>query len=337
MNKLVIIDFMYLMHKHLYYVKQEEEKLLARNGVYTPLMSNPNTGEETARLYFALKDLEKIVMQYDNDEDTHIVVCADRKSSRKTDDENNETAYKANRPSTRFNELDIAAIHDTERAIRQLGIPVLGYEGYEADDIIQSIVHQYKQSLAEIVIYTPDADLAVLVDDNVQLRRYKGEYSKMSRITELPDVQLIDSHAVITKNNLARYFTYEYSKHKATVIIDYNVIAFYKATVGDPADNIKGITRFGNSAYMKLRQQLIAGGHWQRLCDIRTADEMYKFFDEVLLHYIPETQLQEVRASYELVRPRELTIDMLELRSTERLSRESRKNVYMSGWGINKI
>lgn len=337
MKKLVIIDFMYLMHKHLYYVKQEEEKLFAKNGKYTSLMSNPATGEETARLYFALKDLEKIVMRYDNDEDTHIVVCTDRKSSRKTDNENNETAYKANRPSARFNELDIAAIHDAERAIRQLGIPVLGYEGYEADDIIQSIVHQYKQCLTEIVIYTPDADLAVLVDDKVQLRRYKGEYSKMSRIVDLSDVQLIDSHAVITKDNLARYFTYEYSRNKAAVTIDYNVIAFYKATVGDPADNIKGINRFGNSAYMKLRQRLIADGHWQRLCDIRKAEDMYKFFDEVLLNYIPETQLQEVKASYELVKPRELTIDMLELRSIERLNRESRKNVYMTGWGISKI
>lgn len=337
MDRLVIVDFMYLMHKHLYYVKQEEEKLFAKNGVYTPLMSNPNTGEETARLYFALKDLEKIIKQYDEKPNTHIIVCTDRKSSRKTDEQNNDTAYKANRAPSRFNDYDIAAINSTEKAIEQLGIPVLGYEGYEADDIIQSIVHQHKQSLAEIIIYTPDADLAVLIDNNVQLRRYKGEYSRMSFIPELPDVNLVDSHAVLTKANMSKYFSYDYSRHKANVTIDYNTIAFYKATVGDPADNIKGITRFGNSAYMKLRAALITAGHWATVCNIKTEAEMLNFFDTVLCNYITEQQLNEVKASYNLIKPRELSIDMTDIKSMEHLGRESRKNIYLTSWGISKI
>lgn len=336
MQSLIIIDFMYLMHKHMYYVKQQEKMLAMGNkGVYKPMMSNPNTGEETARLFFALRDLEKIVQKYDNMPETHIVVCTDRSSSRKEDSEDN--SYKGNRSSSRFDEHDVAAIHQTEHAIEQLGIPVLGHDGYEADDIIQSIVHQYYTHFRDITIYTPDADLAVLIDDKVKLMRYKGEYSKLINPQLLPSVQIIDSHAFVNRQNFEDYFSYEYSKNNPPVTIDYNVIAFYKATVGDRADNIKGITKFGNSAYMKLRSALKANGQWEDLLHATDAGKMFVFFEAILKSYLKDEQYQEMKRAYDLIRPRELEISCNELYGMKRLGRESRKNVYQTGWGINRI
>ena len=343
MKTLVIIDFMYLMHKHLYYVKQAEERLFKMHGVYTPMLSHPTTGEESARLYFVLKDLETILGRYEDDfslnNDVQVVVCTDRKASARKEQEDGTTAYKANRSPNRFTDLDIRAINNTERVIELTGIPVLGVEGYEADDLIQSIVHQHINNFDQFIIFTPDADLAVLVDGKVTLMRYKGEYAKR-HTAGVPNVQLADSHAVVNTSNFSDYFSHEYSKN-TPVIIDYNTIALYKSMVGDPADNIKGIPRFGGSAFMKFRNALIATGDWQYALKTNTVEGMTQFLEGVLPKYVPslisEDAYQHVLESYKLVRPYELPIDIREIMAMTRLNKASRKNIYANTWGIKKI
>jgi len=49
----------------------------------------------------------------------------------------------------------------------QIGIPYLKVDGYEADDLIASVVQEYSQQFDRVVIHSRDSDLFYLVSENV--------------------------------------------------------------------------------------------------------------------------------------------------------------------------
>lgn len=73
--------------------------------------------------------------------------------------------YKANRPAMPENlRPQIPWIH---RIVRAMGIPLLEKEGYEADDLIGSLVERFSAQALEVVIISGDKDLLQLVRPGV--------------------------------------------------------------------------------------------------------------------------------------------------------------------------
>lgn len=103
------------------------------------------------------------------------------------------------------------------------GYEVMGQEGYEADDFIVGATLEFKDKFDFIFVYTNDLDLTQLIDENVIFRSVR---SKQVDIT--------------IKN------------YEKQLKIPYNTMVLYKATVGDPSDNIKGIYRFGPKKFEKF-------------------------------------------------------------------------------------
>ena len=128
---------------------------------------------------------------------------------------NNPYGYKAGRkskgPSIGW-QRDLA-----KKLLTQAGFPVQYVEGYEADDIIYTLVQMYKEDYEHIYIHTLDSDLAFLVDDNVSIAAVSDANPK-----------------IITKAN------YEYSITKKRRMV-YNISHLVKLCYGDTSDNIFGI------------------------------------------------------------------------------------------------
>lgn len=328
MKHLVIVDFMYLMHRHMYAIRDREKKNNEQ-----PIMTNPNTGEESARLYFTLRDLETIIQKH-QDGNTDIVVCSDRKSKRK-ELMTTTTDYKANRDPDRFTELDSAAIKNTLKLLEQAGISTIGIEGYEADDLIHSFVQQYSDKYDSILIYTPDSDLGILINDKVSLMRYKSVYSKYGYNGQSNHSNFLEAHALVTKDNYERYFSEECSK-KGPVTIDYNSLMFYKVTVGDVSDHIKGITNFGNAAYTKLRNTLVQRGTVSVYKHLYTEDNVNGMLFALLENgFLTQKQVEQAREALQFVKPYFVELPEAIIRPLPEL--DARKQVYESLWDIKKV
>ena len=323
MKQLVLVDFMYTMHRHMYMVKNQEK----RNGGL-PIMTHPTTGEESARLYFAIKDIEAILQRHP---EADIVVCQDRPSFRK---ESEGTDYKANRSPDRFDAADKAAITNTANLLCEAGVSVIYGDGLEADDIINSILKKYKNKYDEILIYTPDSDLAVLIDDKTKLMRYKSTYSKNGVNNTGSHATFIEAHALVTTQNFEDYFSDELSK-KGPVTIDYNSLMFFKTTVGDTSDHIAGIKGFGNSAYTKLRNSLISAGHKNKLKELYTADAVYQFLNTTCREYLTQAQLEQAVEALNYIKPCYVNIPETVLKPASSL--EIRRKIYDEKWYIKSI
>ncbi len=61
------------------------------------------------------------------------------------------------------------------RATRALGIPLFELEGFEADDVIATLVRQLREEGARLAIVTTDKDLGVLVDARTSLFDLRAE------------------------------------------------------------------------------------------------------------------------------------------------------------------
>lgn len=112
-----------------------------------------------------------------------------------------------------------------KKLLEAMSITILEYPGYEADDVIATLVDRFKNEL-EISIISGDYDLLALVDENVKvLVPRKG-------ITE---VETFDIKAVEEKLGV--------SPHK---------IPLFKALAGDTSDNIKGIEGIGKNSAIEI-------------------------------------------------------------------------------------
>jgi DNA polymerase-1 len=112
-------------------------------------------------------------------------------------------------------------IPDVWEFVREMEIPLLSKEGFEADDIIGTLSRQINGDLGdgEVIIVTGDQDALQLVDDKT-----KVAMPAMGKIKET----LYDTSAVVGKFGL-----------KPNQIID------YKALSGDSSDNIPGVAGIG--------------------------------------------------------------------------------------------
>jgi DNA polymerase-1 len=107
-------------------------------------------------------------------------------------------------------------------------IPLVEFDGFEADDIIGTLSRMAEKNNLETIIITPDKDFCQLVTKKVKLMRPKD--SAM--------MDLLDEEAVEKKYGLKPY-----------QFID------YLALVGDSSDNIPGVRGVGEKTAAPLLQQ----------------------------------------------------------------------------------
>lgn len=164
--------------------------------------------------------LLKNVFENEDGNTTHMIVF-DRSPTIKrkmyADMTGDAYGYKGNRDSEPSKVAEIKFQKQlTEACCRKAGLCVQAVEGYEADDVIHTLVGMYKNDYEHIYIHTKDSDLAYLVDDNVSIAKV-GEQGK-----------------IINKENYS--FTVKTGHN-----IDYNTVHLNKLIKGDSADNIPGI------------------------------------------------------------------------------------------------
>ena len=157
---------------------------------------------------------------------THLAVCFDV-SGPTIRDEKYEF-YKANRQET---PEDIrSAVPDIKRIIEAFNIPVIGVEGYEADDVIGTLAWEAHDAGYEVFMVTPDKDYGQLVRDGIFM--YKPGYGG-------GDVEILGPKEVCEKWDIKR----------VDQVID------ILGLMGDAVDNIPGIKGVGEKTAAKLLKE----------------------------------------------------------------------------------
>lgn len=162
--------------------------------------------------------------------------------------------------------------------IEAFGIPIFEHDFVEADDVIGTIAHrldEYKE--INTLIVTGDLDALQLVNEHTCLAITKSGFSK---------VEFIDQHEIEKRYGL-----------NASQMVD------YKALVGDPSDNIRGVQGIGPKTAIDLLQQYdTLENIYERLENIPAATR------EKLIHYKNDAFLSQKLVN--IVRDVPLTFDI---------------------------
>lgn len=139
-----------------------------------------------------------------------VVFCSDRRPTIKQD---MYTGYKANR---QHNEGVAVERGVAEYILEKCGCTIFARAGYEADDIIYTLVKRCHESYDEIYIYTGDSDMFFLVDEKVSIRPANSKGRTVTRA----NFESLNIHG-------ARY--------------RYNTITLNKILHGDTSDNVPAL------------------------------------------------------------------------------------------------
>ena len=186
-----------------------------------------------------------------------VVLCCDR----------NPTIKKAMLPTYKSNRDHKSSIETdkklAEYVLNSCGMTVLHADGYEADDIIYTVVRQCYDMYDEIHVYTGDSDLYFLVDNKVSIK------PSSSRAKE------------VTMEN----FPYQFKKG---IEIPYNYAIPYKILHGDSSDCIPPLDK----KYARIFYEGTTRGATAESCGIK----------EVLDFLIYEVY-PFAKESYEIIHP----------------------------------
>lgn len=193
---------------------------------YYALIRNPRVtskGFDTSAIFGFTNSLIELIRR---EKPTHLAVVFDvGKTNVRTDD---FAEYKANRGDTP--EAILSAIPYIHRILEAMGIPNLGVEGYEADDVIATIACKAEKEGYKIFMVTPDKDFGQLVTDCIKIYKpgLKGG-----------DVEILGVEEIKAK--------YEIEDPKQ--VID------FLAMMGDSIDNIPGLDGVGEKTAMKFLKE----------------------------------------------------------------------------------
>ncbi|HVF81423.1 MAG TPA: DNA polymerase I [Flavisolibacter sp.] len=158
-----------------------------------------------------------------NQKPTHMAVCFE--GGRPSDRVNDFAEYKANRQEAP--EDLMAAMPDIKKIIAGFNIPMMEYDGFEADDVIGTLSKQAEKLGYEVFMVTPDKDYGQLVSDKVKI--YKPGYQG-------GDVEIMGAKEVCDK----------------WCIQDVAQVIDMLGLMGDAVDNIPGIAGVGQKTACKL-------------------------------------------------------------------------------------
>ncbi len=229
MNKLVLFDGNAIMHRAYHALPP----LTARNG------------EPINAVYGLISMLLKVIQDV---KPTHIIFAFDRPEP--TFRKEILETYQAQRPEME-KELSGQFVK-AQAVIKAFGIPVYDKAGFEADDVIGSIaakIENWKLKIGnsdfKVLIITGDRDMLQLVDEKNDIKLY------------MPLKGLTDA------KEFGKAETIERMGVGPEQIID------FKALVGDPSDNYKGVPGIGPKTALTLLKKY------------KTLDTIYKHLDEI--------------------------------------------------------
>jgi len=205
-----------------------------------PPLTVSKTGETIGAVYGFVSMLLKTINEL---KPTHYAIAFDRPAPtfrHKLFDQ-----YKAHRPKTP-DEL-VGQLGRVRQVVETFRIPIFELDDYEADDVLGTLSHQASEQGIDAIIVTGDADAMQLVSPRVRVLypKPRGSFS---------DTMLYDEAAVGEKYGVK-------PEH----------IADFKGLVGDPSDNIPGVTGIGGKTAARLIQQF------------GSIDQIYAHLDEVTL------------------------------------------------------
>ena len=220
---------------NLDFITKEKDNLL-RNGKLKRLSAViDNATVDTTYLYYITKELEGIPSELGLDRnEVKISICFDSKHNKRKEIDKD---YKGTRDKVLTQEdFDtIDSLYDIYAKIYS----VYRVDGYEADDLIASLV-KYTDNYDKVYVMSPDKDLIHLVSDKVAMIR-TNPYKQLRQIVDRSSYE-------------------EFMEKSFSVQAPYNSILLYLSTVGDTADNIKGIKGFGKKAFNDLISSLSSKG-----------------------------------------------------------------------------
>jgi len=208
-KKLFLLDAFALIFRAYY--------ALIRNPRITSKGKNTNAQFGFTNTLFELINKEK---------PTHLAVCFD--VAGKTERHTDFADYKANRQEAPEDLL--ASIPDIKKIIEGFNIPVIGVEGYEADDVIGTLAWEAHDAGYEVFMVTPDKDYGQLVRDGIKI--YKPAYQG-------GDVEIMGPKEVCEKWDIQR----------VDQVVD------ILGLMGDAVDNIPGIPGVGEKTAAKLLKE----------------------------------------------------------------------------------
>lgn len=170
-------------------------------------------------------------------EPTHIAVCFDRKEP--TFRKKISADYQAHRP-----EMDkelVPQVDIIKEFVDALKIPRYEKAGFEADDLIGTISKSC--NVNEVVIVTGDKDIMQLIDGKIKV--------------------------YMPVRGLSQAKLYDESETQKKLGVSPSQIVDYKALVGDPSDNYKGVPGIGP----KTAENLLA--------EYKSLDNIYKNLDNI--------------------------------------------------------
>jgi DNA polymerase-1 len=194
---------------------------------YYALIRNPrltSKGLDTSAIFGFTNSLIELIRR---EKPTHLAVVFDvGKENVRTAD---FTEYKANRSDTP--EAIKNAVPYIHRILEAMHIPILGVEGYEADDVIGTIANKAEKENYTTFMVTPDKDFAQLVTDKIKIYKpgLKGG-----------DVEILGVEEVKAK--------YEIEDPKQ--VID------FLAMMGDAVDNIPGLEGVGEKNCYEIFERI---------------------------------------------------------------------------------
>jgi DNA polymerase-1 len=152
---------------------------------------------------------------------THVALAFDKESrlGRQAIDAN----YKANREGPPPDLVPQFAL--IRRVVDALDVPVLEFEGWEADDVIGTLARRAEEQGFQVLVVTGDKDFIQIVDDRVQL------YDPMQEKRTSP------------------------SEVRERLGIDPSQMRDYLALIGDPIDNVPKVPGIGPKTAVELLQQ----------------------------------------------------------------------------------
>lgn len=212
-EKLFLIDAMAMIYRAYFAM------------ISTPLINSK--GKNTSAVFGFTNSLIKIL---DEEKPDHIAVCFD--TAVPTFRHKEFPLYKAQRQEI---PTDMPwQITKVKEMILAFSIPMIELDGYEADDIIGTLVKQAEKEKVLSYMVTPDKDFMQLVSDNIFM--YKPARNLYG--SKMSEVEIIDREGVKKK------FGVEPGK-----------VVEVLGLMGDTSDNIPGIKGVGEKTAMSLIQE----------------------------------------------------------------------------------
>ncbi|MFC1961770.1 DNA polymerase I [Chloroflexota bacterium] len=182
------------------------------------------TGEVVSAVYGFTLMLLRVL---DEIKPTHCAIAFDKKGP--TFRHHLYAQYKAHRPATP--EELLSQIEMVKEVVAAFRIPIFEMDSYEADDILGTLSQQASEQGIDTVIVSGDADTMQLVAPRVKVL-----YPKAGR--SFSDTQLYDEDGVVERYGVPP-----------------RAVTDFKGLVGDPSDNIPGVSGVGKKTAEKLLQQ----------------------------------------------------------------------------------